>query len=175
MEYKKCFVCGIEKPLSEFYKHPRMADGYLNKCKECTKSYVHGRYKRLSNNDAWMEKERERGREKYKRLGYTYRDFKNVREICPDNYNLHRTLRNRGYSIEGKELHHWNYNFPKSIIILSKRAHKRLHKYIQVNYTDKLIYSQSGEVLDTKDKTLEYYNKVLHNEGISETIEFVDL
>lgn len=37
---KKCFKCSQTLPLSSFYAHPRMSDGTVNKCKECSKKDI---------------------------------------------------------------------------------------------------------------------------------------
>ena len=53
---KTCFKCLITKPLADFYKHPQMGDGHLNKCKECTKKDV--REHREKNLEALLEYDR---------------------------------------------------------------------------------------------------------------------
>lgn len=37
---KTCFRCGTPKSRAEFYRHAKMADGLLGKCKDCTKQDV---------------------------------------------------------------------------------------------------------------------------------------
>lgn len=70
MGKKICRSCGIEKDISSgFYAHAQMADGHLNKCKECVKSRVK---KHRKENDSVREYDRWRyynqsGRREYSR------------------------------------------------------------------------------------------------------------
>lgn len=68
---KQCFKCGNVKPLADFYKHKKMSDGHVNKCKECNKSDVKANrdlkseyYKKY---DAWRFKNDPRVIDRHKR------------------------------------------------------------------------------------------------------------
>lgn len=43
---KTCFKCLRVLPLAEFYTHPQMADGHVNKCRDCNKKDVQRNYRR---------------------------------------------------------------------------------------------------------------------------------
>lgn len=63
LEMKICFKCSRSLPFTAFYKHPRMADGHLGKCKECTKKDSKTRYIHKYKNDLeWRLEEMERNR-----------------------------------------------------------------------------------------------------------------
>lgn len=174
MQYKQCFKCGRILPLSDFYVHSRMADGHLNKCKECTKKDVKKDYERHSSDPKWIEKERRRGREKFRRLGYKGR-YRRTRDLCPESANISRALRNRGYDTKEKEAHHWNYNEPYSIFLLSRRAHKRIHQHLIVNMEDKRCYTEDGELLETEEQAKSYFESILMECNMQESLDVIHL
>lgn len=93
---KKCFKCGETKPLEDFYKHPKMADGRVNKCKECNKAdVISNRLKRKNYYDA------------YDRLRSTTehrRDQKRAREARPEVKSRRSTyIRQYAHSEKQKE------------------------------------------------------------------------
>jgi hypothetical protein len=51
---KKCFKCSELKDIGDFYTHPKMADGHLNKCKTCSKKDTADRIKIKSLDVRWL-------------------------------------------------------------------------------------------------------------------------
>lgn len=165
MSTKKCFKCGAEKLIDEFYKHPAMADGHLGKCKECTKNDIHEKYLQNIKNPEYVEKERRRGREKYKRLGYV-----SLKAVHTEGRDTARKL--RLIIPEGHECHHWNYNLRNDVFIIDRRSHKFIHKYIKFDKASNMfINSYTGELLDSREKhydfMLDTFKRVKYSFSIS--------
>lgn len=81
---KACFKCGVEKPLSSFYKHSEMGDGHLNKCKECTKMDV--KIHREENLERIQEYDRNRPNHT-KRIKMNAERLLNLKETDPEKYH----------------------------------------------------------------------------------------
>ncbi len=142
---KQCFKCKETKSLSEFYRHPMMGDGYLGKCKTCTKRDVAERVAKLEKNPEWLAKERERHRLKqtrYRELGLAKPTTKEVKKKWV-NSNPHKrraqTLATRlqkkgglkkpdkcnrcNVETSNLEKHHEDYSKPLSVEWLCTKCH----------------------------------------------------
>lgn len=79
---KTCVKCLQSKPLSEFYKHPKMSDGHLGRCKTCTKEAVKARVAIKTATDLdWVLAERERCRIKARKLRKAIKPDKKLNAI----------------------------------------------------------------------------------------------
>jgi hypothetical protein len=166
---KNCIICGDLKPLNFYYKHKKMADGHLNKCIECCKYQSRERENYLrKTNPEWVEKDKERAREKYYRLEYvkkykTYTPSKIFRAKYPEKYKAHQATSKIKPVIKGNQLHHWSYNeqHQKDVIELSRKNHMLLHRHMV--YDNKLFMYRNklGKLLDSKQAHIDLLNSVL--------------
>lgn len=186
---KECFKCNEILPLSDYYKHPKMSDGRLGKCKSCTKKDSNKREEKLRKDPEWVEKEKIRAREKYHRL-YSEnenkkldRDFnviwmtekeltkrktehiRKYRERFPEKYRA--VISSQKIPIDKNyHRHHWSYNAEhwKDIIPLHFTQHAYIHELMV--YDERFFMfrrSDSNELLDTKEKHLEYITWCIEN------------
>ena len=129
---KTCRKCGEQRPLDDFYVHPKMADGHLNACKACVKGAVRAD-RRV--NDRVREYDRKRGSRRPHAATQEYR-AKN-----PEAYQAHTAVSNavRDGRLRKEPClfcgearvhgHHRDYSKPLEVVWLCAKCHHRLHAY----------------------------------------------
>ena len=129
---KKCFKCGEVKRLSDFYRHPRMADGHVNKCKECNKKDVKG--SRHAKIEHYREYDRNRGNRLPKGYQREYRKRypKKVKARAMVAYHVRAgNLIRKPCEVCGREesvhAHHDDYDQPLNIRWLCAAHHHQWH------------------------------------------------
>ena len=136
---KICFKCNKELSIDDFYKHPAMGDGYLGKCKTCTKKDVLDH--RLLNLDKIRAYDRARAslphrREHVARISRAWLKEDKRRQAS---YNaVVRAIKSGRLQKENcykcgsanSLAHHEDYDFPLVVIWLCQPCHKQRHKEI---------------------------------------------
>jgi len=122
---KTCRQCHLKKPLGEFYAHPRMADGHLNKCKVCVRTRV-GIHREV-HLDTIREYDRTRKRRKTKKP-YSKKQKNAAQKV--GRAIAYGVMKRKPCVICGSsktEGHHQDYDKPYDVIWLCPEHHRRLH------------------------------------------------
>lgn len=135
---KTCFKCERFLPLTEFYKHPRMKDGRLNKCKECSKKDANDH--RDNNREKIAERERYRSKTEH-RKGKAIQYQRNYRAVNSIKNKARRMVAKRISSgaltkmpcvfcgSNETEAHHEDYSKPLDVIWVCFKCHREKFHY----------------------------------------------
>lgn len=161
---KQCSACNQVKPIIDFHKNKSHKHGYNSWCKPCCKSYFKNRIKVIKSNpekyftylntsrinqikrikDGLTKPSKESHIKASRKTYLTYPEKSRAMRLCkgikpPDGY----------------ERHHWSYKeeFARDVIFLSKKDHKKIHRYIQYDKSQWIYRTKFTNVLlDTRDK-----------------------
>lgn len=148
---KTCFKCGESQPRENFYKHSKMADGLLGKCKSCTKLDV-GKH-RLENiekiraYDRLRSKEPERKKSSYE-ISARWRASDSRIVKCHNEVARavkKGTLQKVGCAVCGSnksEAHHDSYLRPLDVMWLCRIHHVARHKELSILGIDPYMKNQ---------------------------------
>ena len=140
---KECFKCKAVRPLEEFYKHPKMPDGHVNKCKECNKNDVTAN--RNKNIEKFRAYDRQRGKipERAKasqEISAAWRkaDSRRTRAHSAVTRAIKKGVLVRSPCVrcgETKSLaHHEDYDKPLDVMWLCQPCHKQRHKELKSEF-----------------------------------------
>lgn len=172
---KQCKCCQVTKPLSEFYKHSKAKDGHESKCKECKKLLARVRHQEKKQDPEWVEKERARGREKYRRLGYKHKyktDYNTTvayRVNYPHKYKA-QTAAQRVGCPKGLVRHHWSYNpeHYQDVIILEPEDHYLVHRHITYDEDTLMYFTSEGKLLRCRTSHVLYIKRIIEENGTTD-------
>ena len=123
LTHKPCFRCKEVKAITEFYVHPQMGDGRLNKCKTCTRADVRANYE--ANIAYYREYDKARGYRPGDEQKVSARNAvaKAVRrgELAPLPCEM------SGDHAGRMEAHHEDYSKPLMVQWLCKKHHGEVH------------------------------------------------
>ena len=134
-EDKRCFKCGKEKPISEFYRHKQMADGHLNKCKSCACNDVWEHRRKPEFRSKILEYDRKRGNRQDEEYRNAHRErfptatkARNAVSNAVRDGKLDKPDRCQHCSVVCKPHgHHEDYTKPLEVVWLCASCHRTLH------------------------------------------------
>ena len=136
MNTRTCTECSQALPITEFYKHPQMGDGYLNQCKGCKRAYQRDRHHRKMLDPEWRAKERARSRKKMKGKAQKRDKVKRSAHTAVSNAVRDGRLTapdqceqcGHDFSHFRREAHHNDYDKPLEVEWLCSICHGKRHR-----------------------------------------------
>jgi len=155
MDTKTCFKCGRTLPRSEFYRHVKMTDGLLGKCKECTR--VDSQKNRLFRIDKYRENDRVRNGLGDRKLAMADKQRKKRKSMGAAYNKAHRAVANAIRSgalsqpdhcqrclVQGApQAHHDDHAKPLEVMWLCSICHAARH--VELGRVKKITFLKNAE------------------------------